>query len=70
MKKPKEILAQFKLLPVTEQSDFLNSLRVEFEGKGKLLELESGYFKFNFLIFLNACFSIAAISSKISADCS
>ncbi|MFO0323356.1 MAG: IS1595 family transposase [Bacteroidota bacterium] len=41
MIKPKEILAQFKLLPVTEQSDILNSLRVEFEGKGKLLEVVS-----------------------------
>lgn len=39
MIKPKEILAQFKLLPVNEQSIILNSLRVEFEGKGKLLEL-------------------------------
>jgi hypothetical protein len=32
MIKPKEILAQFKLLPVTEQLDILNSLHVKFEG--------------------------------------
>jgi|NOAtaT_6_FD_contig_21_7131035_length_241_multi_4_in_0_out_0_1 hypothetical protein len=41
MIKPKELLAQFKLLPIREQSNILNSLRVEFEGKGKLLEVVS-----------------------------
>ena len=39
MTKSKEILTQFKSLPLTEQSLILDSLRVEFEGKGKLLEL-------------------------------
>lgn len=39
MIKSKEILSHFKLLPLTEQSTILESLRVEFEGKGKLLNL-------------------------------
>lgn len=39
MIKPKELLAKFKLLSLEEQSIILNSLRVEFEGNGKLLEL-------------------------------
>jgi transposase-like protein len=41
MIKSKDLLAEFKLLPVKEQSEILQSLRVEFEGKGKLLEVTS-----------------------------
>jgi len=39
MIKPKELLAQFKLLPLKEQADIFERLRIEFEGGGKLLEL-------------------------------
>lgn len=41
MIKSNDLLAEFKLLPVKEQSEILQSLRVEFEGKGKLLEVTS-----------------------------
>lgn len=37
MIKTQDLLAQFKLLSATAQSEVLQSLRVEFEGKGKLL---------------------------------
>ena len=39
MIKTQDLLAQFKLLSDTAQSELLQSLRVEFEGKGKLLEV-------------------------------
>jgi transposase-like protein len=42
MIKSEELLAQFKLLPAYKQSEILQSLRVEFEGKGKLLEVAQG----------------------------
>lgn len=41
MTKTKEILADFRKLSVNEQSLILDSLRIEFEGKGKLLEVVS-----------------------------
>jgi len=39
MIKTQEILAHFKSLSATAQSEVLQSLRVEFEGRGKLLEV-------------------------------
>jgi transposase-like protein len=39
MKKRDELLAQFKLLSAVSQSEILQALRVEFEGKGKLLSV-------------------------------
>ena len=39
MKKVEELLVQFRALSSVEQSKVLQNLRVEFEGKGKLLEL-------------------------------
>ena len=39
MTKHQDLLAQFKLLSATAQSEVLQSFRAEFEGKGKLLEV-------------------------------
>lgn len=39
MKKAEEILSEFKQLSITVQEQILQSLRVEFEGKGKLLDV-------------------------------
>ena len=39
MEKPQDLLAYFKSLSATIQSELLQSLRVEFEGKGRLLEV-------------------------------
>lgn len=39
MIKTQDILAEFKLLSASKQSELLQSLRVEFEGKGKLLDV-------------------------------
>ena len=39
MEKTEQILAAFKLLSSVDQEQILQSLRVEFEGKGKLLEV-------------------------------
>ena len=42
MIKSEEILAQFKTLPASSQLAILDSLRIEFEGNGKLLEVAEG----------------------------
>jgi len=39
MIKKEDLLVQFKLLSALEQSELLQSLRVEFEGKGRLLDV-------------------------------
>jgi len=39
MIKTQDLLEQFKLLSATAQSELLQSFRIEFEGKGKLLEV-------------------------------
>lgn len=39
MKKAEEILTEFKLLSVTAQEQILQTLRIEFEGKGKMLSV-------------------------------
>ena len=39
MTKTQDLLTQFKSLSASAQSEVLQSFRVEFEGKGKLLEV-------------------------------